>query len=105
MWRSGGRTDCVGLTKFIELSSNGKTPDFGSGNRGSNPRGSTNTKSNLYNSAHKIQTKFAVRGCSSEGWIVAPTGNWFVRWGCARGCVFESRQFRKYLPIVQWIRT
>ena len=27
---------------FIEPSSNGKTPDFGSGNRGSNPRGSTN---------------------------------------------------------------
>ena len=26
---------------FIEPSSNGKTPDFGSGNRGSNPRGST----------------------------------------------------------------
>ena len=39
---SGGRTDWVGLAKCIEPSSNGKTPDFGSGNRGSNPRGSTN---------------------------------------------------------------
>lgn len=81
MRRSGERTDCVELTKCIEPSSNGKTPDFGSGNRGSNPRGSTNTKSNLYNSAHKMQMKFAVRSCSSEGWVVAPTGNWFCTLG------------------------